>query len=89
MIRSQLLDVLASHGLEPIPALGEQFDPHVHEAVLYEPTAEHSEGEVIEEILRGYKLNGRVLRPSKVKVAAGPTDDKGKGEKVPVVIKDD
>jgi molecular chaperone GrpE len=53
---------------------GEQFDPNLHEAVMREPTDEHSEGTVLEELVRGYYLGDRVLRHSMVKVAA-PKED--------------
>jgi len=73
----QFLEVLGRSGLSPIPAVGEQFDPSVHEAVILQPTSEHPEGVVIEELQRGYRLNDRVLRPSRVKVAAAPEDSEG------------
>ena len=73
----QFLEVLGRSGLSPIPAVGEQFDPSVHEAVIRQPTSEHPEGVVIEELQRGYRLNDRVLRPSRVKVAAAPEDSEG------------
>jgi molecular chaperone GrpE len=49
---------------------GEQFDPNLHEALLSEPTDEHEEGTIIQELERGYILGDRVLRHAKVKVAA-------------------
>ena len=49
---------------------GEQFDPNLHEALLSEPTDEHEEGTIIQELERGYTLGDRVLRHAKVKVAA-------------------
>lgn len=62
-------DVLARQGLEPIPAMGEPFDPTVHEAVMIEEGSDQPDETVIEELRKGYKMNGRVLRPSLVKVA--------------------
>ena len=53
---------------------GEQFDPNLHEAVMREPTDEHPEGTVLEELVRGYYLGDRVLRHAMVKVAA-PKED--------------
>ena len=70
LITKQLNDVLESFGISPIEALGQQFDPHVHEAVVTEPSDEYEPDTVIEEITRGYKLGDRLLRPSMVKVAA-------------------
>jgi len=52
-----------------IDAVGADFDPHYHEAVVYEPAEGRREGEVIEEFRRGYMLGDRLLRPSMVKVA--------------------
>lgn len=68
MIYKQLLDVLAAEGVAQIPALGEQFDPQVHEAVLRAESEEHPDNTVIEELRRGYYLKDKVIRPSMVKV---------------------
>jgi molecular chaperone GrpE len=70
LINKQLSDVLESFGITPIDAVGHRFDPHVHEAVVTEPSDEYEPDMVIEEIARGYKLGDRLLRPSMVKVAA-------------------
>jgi molecular chaperone GrpE len=70
LISKQLNDVLESFGIKPIEAVGQRFDPHVHEAVVTEPSEEYEPDTVIEEIARGYKLGDRLLRPSMVKVAA-------------------
>jgi molecular chaperone GrpE len=69
-----LLDVLVKEGLEPIETWDQSFDPHVHEAVL---TAGNGEGtlKVAQELRRGYKLRGKVLRPALVAVAHEPTGD--------------
>lgn len=72
MISRQLGDVLKKYGLEEVPALGLPFDPNVHEAVVREETAGISPGTVLAVLQRGYVLNGRLLRPAKVKVAAAP-----------------
>ncbi len=69
LILRQLLDLLARRGVTPIEALGADFDPHLHQAVAYEPSPGHRDGEVIEELRRGYKLGDRLLRPAMVKVA--------------------
>ncbi len=70
LIAQKLRTLLESEGVKPIPAVGTEFDPNVHEAVLYED-AEGQDGMVVEELQRGYKLHERVLRPSMVKVGRG------------------
>ena len=70
LIYKQLTDVLESFGVEPIAAVGERFDPHVHEAVVTEPSDEHEPDTVMEELARGYRIGDLLLRPSMVKVAA-------------------
>ncbi len=69
LIRRQLLELLRKKGVTPIEALGTDFDPHLHQAVTREPSDAHREGEVMEELQRGYKLGERLLRPAMVKVA--------------------
>jgi molecular chaperone GrpE len=71
LIHRQLLDLLRRRGVRPIAAIGAEFDPHVHQAVTHETSPEHRDGEVIEELRRGYMLGDRLLRPSMVKVAKG------------------
>ena len=70
LINKQLADLLESFGVQPIAAVGEPFDPHLHEAVVTEPSDEHEPDTVIEELARGYRIGDRLLRPSMVKVAA-------------------
>ncbi|MGC9310605.1 MAG: nucleotide exchange factor GrpE [Candidatus Aenigmatarchaeota archaeon] len=65
-----LMKTLKSHGLERIEALGKPFDPYLHEAVLKKPS-DKEEDEIIEVIQRGWKLNGEVIRHSKVVVSGG------------------
>ena len=69
LIHAKLQDLLRKQGVQAIEALGEDFDPNVHQAVAHEVSPEHREGEVIGELRRGYMLGGRLLRPSMVKVA--------------------
>jgi molecular chaperone GrpE len=66
-IKNQLCDFLAKEGIEPIKALGEQFDPSLME-VVEEVEGEES-GKVIEESQKGYTLHGKLIRPAKVKIA--------------------
>lgn len=68
LIYRKLKAILEGHGLTEIKAVGEPFDPNLHEAVLY---GEGEEGKVIEELQKGYKLRDRVLRPALVKVGKG------------------
>ena len=68
----QLVDVFKQLGVSPMRVEGEPFDPTLHEAVLREPSEAHPEDVVIEELQRGYHLNGRVLRHALVKVSMGP-----------------
>lgn len=72
LIHKQFKDALSKLGLEPVEAVGQTFDPHVHEAVTTEATDKHEENTVIEEFQRGYKIGDRLLRPAKVKVASSP-----------------
>lgn len=69
MVRKQFLDVLKSNGLEVIEAVGKEFDPNFHEALAQQPAEGKKDQEVIVEYQKGYILNGRVLRASKVVVA--------------------
>jgi molecular chaperone GrpE len=62
----QMLDILRLHGVERIKAVGEKFEPALHEAITQRNEPEKEEGVVLEEFAKGYKLNGRVIRPSKV-----------------------
>ena len=72
LVRAALEQALARHGVVGFSALGEKFDPALHEALLQVPTAEHPPGTVVVEHARGFKLNERLLRPAMVGVAAEP-----------------
>jgi len=72
LIHKQFKDALSKFGLEAVEAVGQTFDPHVHEAVTTEATDKHKENTVIQEFQRGYRIGDRLLRPAKVKVAASP-----------------
>ena len=72
MIHDQLVGVLKESGVEPVDALGETFDPNLHEAISQKHTAEAEEGTVLQQVQRGYKLNDRLVRPARVIVAAAP-----------------
>lgn len=65
IIYDQMLDILKSHGVEQIKALGEKFDPVLHEAMMKKAEPDKEKNIVLEELQKGYKLNGRVIRPTK------------------------
>ncbi|MGA8491897.1 MAG: nucleotide exchange factor GrpE [Terriglobales bacterium] len=69
LIYKQLQDALQKLGLRAIPARGELFDPHLHEAIEMVDTTAAADHQILEELQRGYKLKDRLLRPSMVKVA--------------------
>lgn len=76
IIYDQMLDILKGHGVEQIQALDETFDPAHHEAMLQQEDREKADGIVLQEFQKGYKLHGRVIRPSKVivnKTASPPS----------------
>jgi molecular chaperone GrpE len=72
LIYKQLQDALVKMGVRAIPAQGEPFDPHVHEAIEMVETSDAPDHEVLEELQRGYKFKDRLLRPAMVKVARNP-----------------
>lgn len=71
MVSQQMKDVLGRYGCKPIPALGEEFDPNVHEAISQLPSEEYASGMVMNEVAVGYMLHDRVVRPSNVVVSSG------------------
>jgi molecular chaperone GrpE len=77
MIFRQFLGVLLEAGLKPIPAVGEMFDPNLHEALMREPS-EQPENTIVEEIKKGYLFGEKTIRPSLVKVAAASESANGK-----------
>ncbi|MEM7558471.1 MAG: nucleotide exchange factor GrpE [Planctomycetota bacterium] len=77
MVSQQMTAVLSKHGCKQIPALGEEFDPNVHEAISQMPSPDYDAGKVMNEAAVGYTLNERVVRPSQVVVSTGsPEADK-------------
>jgi molecular chaperone GrpE len=78
MIQQQLKGVLAEAGLEEIDARGKNFDPMLHEAVAQVEAADAPEGQVIQQIRKGYKLRDRLLRPATVIVAKPPAENSKK-----------
>ena len=72
MIFQQLKKALTESGLEEVDATGQKFDPNLHEAVSQQETAEVDEGQVVQQLRKGYKLRDRLLRPATVVVAKKP-----------------
>ncbi len=72
MLQWQLNELLKNEGLTPVPSVGEQFDPYIHEAIEMVTSADQPEGIVIEEVRKGYRQGDETLRPARVKVSAGP-----------------
>ncbi len=75
LIYKQLKNVLEKNGLVPIKALGEKFDPYKHEAMMQTPSDDNEEGIILEEFARGYMLNNKVIRYSKVRVSRNEDTD--------------
>jgi len=69
LIHAKLYDLLRKYGVRPMEAVGADFDPNLHQAVMHEESAEHRDGEVIDELRKGYMIGDRLLRPAMVKVA--------------------
>lgn len=70
LVNQQLNEILSEMGVEPIAAVGEPFDPHFHDAVATEESDTFSPHTVIAELLRGYRISDKVIRPAMVKVAS-------------------
>ena len=68
IIYDQMLDILKSHGVEQLKTLGESFNPALHEAMMRKNKPEKEDNTILEEFQKGYKLNDRIIRPSKVVV---------------------
>ncbi|HKG61372.1 MAG TPA: nucleotide exchange factor GrpE [Pyrinomonadaceae bacterium] len=69
LINKQLNGVLDALGIKPVAAVGEQFNPHIHEAVVTEPTDDYAPDTVMQELVTGYRLGDKLIRPALVKVA--------------------
>ncbi|MEO6666339.1 MAG: nucleotide exchange factor GrpE [Nitrospiria bacterium] len=75
LIGRQFRDALQKSGAEPITALGQPFDPAIHQALAQVESTEHEPDTVVEEAQRGYLLHGRILRPALVTVARRPAGE--------------
>jgi molecular chaperone GrpE len=71
LVQQQLKGALANHGLKEINPAGQPFDPHQHEALSHEPSADVKSEHVLSVVRTGYSLNGRLLRPASVIVSSG------------------
>ena len=69
LIRRQFGEALKRRGVEPIEAIGQDFDPLWHEAVAHQPADGRRDGEITDELRRGYRIGQRLLRPAQVRVA--------------------
>jgi molecular chaperone GrpE len=68
MVYNQLVQALQNEGVEPFNSVGEQFDPHLHQAVMQVENENYESNTVVEELQKGYKLKDRIIRPAMVKV---------------------
>ena len=73
LAQQELHAVLEEHGVEQVKGVGEPFDPQVHEAVGVVEAPDEKDGTVVDEVQRGYLLNGRLIRPSRVRIAQNKT----------------
>ena len=72
LVLKQMNDFLADNGAQPIEAVGQKFDPNLHEAIAHEPSDKIPENQIIRQTRRGYRYKDRLLRPSSVVVSSGP-----------------
>src|SRR5262249_50092645 len=80
LVQSQLLDLLRRHGITPIEAAGQPFDPNLHQAVMQQPSAEQPPGTVLQVLEKGFLIHDRVLRPARVIVSTAPAPEEGAGK---------
>lgn len=76
MILAHVYDLLKKYQVVPIETKDKKFDPHLHEALLQVETNDYPDGSIVEELQRGYVMDGKVIRTAKVKVAKNKTEDK-------------
>jgi molecular chaperone GrpE len=76
LVKDQLLCCLGKHGVEKIEAVGADFNPHLHDALMQVASEEHNDSKVVEEFEKGYLLRGRLLKPAKVSVGKAPAKGK-------------
>lgn len=71
MVQWQMNEVMRSEGLNPVPTVGQTFNPYVHEAIEAVENSDQPEGTIVEEVMKGYTLGDETLRPARVKVSMG------------------
>lgn len=71
MVQWQMNEVMRGEGLNPVPTVGEPFNPYLHEAIEAVESSDKPEGTIVEEVLKGYTLGDETLRPARVKVSMG------------------
>lgn len=71
MVQWQMNEVMRGEGLNPVPTVGQTFNPYVHEAIEAVEDSDKPEGTIVEEVLKGYTLGDETLRPARVKVSMG------------------
>jgi len=81
MILKQFGSFLEKEKVEPIKAIGEKFDPAIHEVLTSEESAEHEENIIISQFVKGYTINNRVLRPTQVVISKKPSTEPEESEK--------
>ena len=75
LVLEQFKTTLARHGLKEVKPDGQRFDPHLHECISHQPSAEVAEEHVMQVVRAGYTLSGRLLRPASVIVSSGPAKE--------------
>jgi molecular chaperone GrpE len=80
MVQKQLEEFLSTQGATEISAIGQPFDPNIHEAISQEANGDIPEGNIITQIRKGYKLHDRLLRAANVIVSRGPEKDSASSE---------
>ncbi len=89
IIHDQMMDIFKGHGVEQILAMDEAFDPTHHEAMMQQEDRDKEDGIVLQEFQKGYKLHGRVIRPSRVVVNKTTSQETTPGEEAPEAADDE
>src|SRR6266851_4543631 len=76
-VQQQKKEVMRGEGINPVPTIGETFNPYVHEAIEAVDDSDKPEGIIVEEVLKGYTLGDETLRPARVKVSTGNKQEQG------------